>query len=66
MVLNLYALMDSSFWFDAIHLRRAIVYTEGLQVVTSTIVGILTFMIWIDFMLSWIEREKVSQPRDQA
>ena len=34
--LTLYALMDSSFWFDAINLGWSIVYTERSQVIIST------------------------------
>ena len=30
-----YALMDSSFWFDAIHLGWSIISTEGSQVMVS-------------------------------
>ena len=33
--LTLYALMDSSFWFDTINLGWSIVYIEGTQVITS-------------------------------
>ena len=32
---TLYALMDSSFWFETINLRRSIVYVKGSQVIIS-------------------------------
>ena len=33
--LTLYALMDSSFWFDTINFGWSIIYTEGSQVIIS-------------------------------
>ena len=35
-LLILYALMDSSLWFDAINLEWSIVYSEGLHDVISS------------------------------
>ena len=32
---TLYALMDSSFWFETINLRRSIVYMKGSQAIIS-------------------------------
>ena len=34
-ILTLYALMDSSFWFETINLRRSIVYIKGSKVIIS-------------------------------
>ena len=48
--LTLYALMDSSFWFDAINMGWSIVCTEGSQVIISTVN--LSFSLKISFVLA--------------
>ena len=42
--LTLYALMDSSFWFDAINLGWSIVYIEGSQVITTTLLFLFDYL----------------------
>ena len=45
---TLYALMDSSFWFETINLRRSIVYIKGSQVIISK--EKVYFFLWRYFM----------------